>query len=131
MAWPFFPIPSAKLIAWRLCGSFSLKIKLSRLENLTGDFHFTGVEPPKMIPRVSDQCQSGRVAVAAAVKVALGEATAAAAPQEHNVVPVELSEERRKDRSDQGREVGGRSGEGVVAASTAKATRPVSESSRA
>jgi hypothetical protein len=51
---------------------------------------------------------SGRVAVAAVVKVARAEATAAAARQQRKALPVKLCEERWKIRDDQGSEVGGR-----------------------
>jgi hypothetical protein len=57
-------------------------------------------------PNSPFQCQSGRVAVAAAMKVARAEAIAAAAPQQRKALPTELSEERWKVRDDHGSEAG-------------------------
>jgi hypothetical protein len=72
-----------------------------------------GREAPENVPgRVLDQCQSGRVAVAAAVKGARAEAIAAAPPQQRKALPAGLREERRKVRGDQGSETRGRAGTG-------------------
>jgi hypothetical protein len=51
------------------------------------------------------------VAIAAAVKVIVAEAIAAAAPQQRKALPTELREERWKVRDDQRSEASGRSGQ--------------------
>jgi hypothetical protein len=97
-------------------------------------------ESPENVPLlVLDQCQGGRVALAAAVKGACSEAIAAAPPQQRQALPAELREERRKVRGDQGSEGqrdgrGGRAGDGRglearIASTVAASGESVEESS--
>jgi hypothetical protein len=114
---------SANFLAGKSCGFFSVKRKLCRLGSAlkqlfsnpylrfhSRDSHATGVKPRKCCPHILDHCQSGRVAVAAVVKVARAEAIEAAAPQQRKALPAKIREERRKVRDDQGSETSGTEG---------------------
>jgi hypothetical protein len=79
-----------------------------RLEVLARVPHHRCEAPKKSQPRVLDQCQTRRVAVAVAVTVASAEAIASAAPQHRKALPTELSEERGKVRDDHASEAGWR-----------------------